>query len=221
MIFTYQELNDLAEKLVSNYAPMRFTKINLEKMLSDMFGFKVVYHVLSDDGSLMGLSTDSSFDFEVYDHNREQMVVIYPHTLFIDSSLVGVEHEGRRNFTIAHEAAHRILAMMDKKAESKVHCKYAEWIENYGGWEEWQADTFASCLLMPESRVRFIFRNVFDADHIPILSVHNIETKHRLRTMCSFFSTSKTAMLRRLQKLELVDVVSTANPMDIFKGVSE
>ena len=76
-----------------------------------------------------------------------------PRDIVIDSSLAADRCTGCRNFTIAHETAHQILADQfpndyGKAANCRGHIAYRE-RNGQPSWEEWQADTLAAELLMP------------------------------------------------------------------------
>ena len=76
-----------------------------------------------------------------------------PRTFVIDSALASDSCTGCRNFTIAHEAAHHILADLfpndyGKAVKCRGHIAYRE-RNGQPSWEEWQANTLAAELLMP------------------------------------------------------------------------
>ena len=76
-----------------------------------------------------------------------------PKDVVIDSALAADSCTGCRNFTIAHEAAHHILADQfpndyGKAVKCRGHIAYRE-RNGQPSWEEWQANTLAAELLMP------------------------------------------------------------------------
>ena len=76
-----------------------------------------------------------------------------PKDVVIDSALAADSCTGCRNFTIAHEAAHHILADLfpndyGKAVKCRGHIAYRE-RNGQPSWEEWQANTLAAELLMP------------------------------------------------------------------------
>jgi Zn-dependent peptidase ImmA (M78 family) len=136
-----------------------------------------------------------------------------------DTSLNRPGSEGRLCFTLAHEAGHWVM-----------HREYVDWARRGGGFIfcrsqdakkpiEWQADCFASCLLMPESLVRETFAGVCGSRP---LVIHNVESAYAgpicfdpcvanwpaiadcVKKAGSFFNVSKQAMIIRLQDLGLV-----------------
>jgi len=141
---------------------------------------------------------------------------VQSHKICADISLDRPEGEGRLCFTLAHEAGHWVL--------------HREFIDRSGGGEgylfcrsrdarkpiEWQADYFASCLLMPEAFVRDAFSRVFGPKP---LVLYNVESAYAgpicfdpcvanwpaiadcVRRAGNFFNVSKQAMIIRLQDL--------------------
>ena len=70
--------------------------------------------------------------------------VFMPRDILIDSALAADRCTGCRNFTIAHEAAHQILADLfpndyGKAVKCRGHIAYRE-RNGKASWEEWQAD---------------------------------------------------------------------------------
>ncbi len=79
--------------------------------------------------------------------------VFMPRDIVIDSALAADRCTGCRNFIIAHEAAHQILADLfpndyGKAVKCRGHIAYRE-RNGQPSWEEWQANTLAAELLMP------------------------------------------------------------------------
>lgn len=136
-----------------------------------------------------------------------------------DTSLDHPEAEARLCFTLAHEAGHWVL-----------HRKFIDLSPRGGGFifcrtrdakkpMEWQADSFASCLLMPESLAREAF--VRACGPRPLV-LHNVESAYAgpicfdpcvanwpaiadcVRRAGNFSNVSKQAMIIRLQDLGLV-----------------
>ncbi|HRC25963.1 MAG TPA: ImmA/IrrE family metallo-endopeptidase, partial [Alphaproteobacteria bacterium] len=80
-------------------------------------------------------------------------------------------HEGRFYFTFAHEVAHWVLhrhyverdtapTLFDSGKEKIILCRQQDKKEPV----EWQADTFASCLLMPAEKIFARFRQYMKSD---------------------------------------------------------
>lgn len=151
-----------------------------------------------------------------------------------DISLDRPEAEGRLCFTLAHEAGHWVM-----------HREFVDVANRGGGFifcrsrdakkpMEWQADSFASCLLMPELFVREAFTRVCGPRP---LVLHNVESSYAgpicfdpcvanwpaiadcVRRAGNLSNVSKQAMIIRLQDLGLVRN-ETDTPMVWRKSVA-
>lgn len=140
----------------------------------------------------------------------------------VDQSLVDNENEGRLCFTFAHEAGHWVLhrefivqPCRTGDDAAYIFCR----IKDAKKPVEWQADYFASCLLMPEKEVKRAFTKVFGADPLVLYNekscfagpicfdpcVQNWPLiAAAVREAGGFSNVSKQAMIIRLQDLGLV-----------------
>lgn len=137
-----------------------------------------------------------------------------------DTSLDLPGAEGRLCFTLAHEAGHWVLhrGLVDlspKGGGGFIFCRTRDAKRPM----EWQADRFASCLLMPESLVKEAFARACGPRP---LVLHNVESAYAgpicfdpcvanwpaiadcVRSSGNFSNVSKQAMIIRLQDLGLV-----------------
>lgn len=140
----------------------------------------------------------------------------------VDKSLLACPTEGRLCFTMAHEAGHWILhrkliehACRSDQQGGFIFCR----IKDAQKAIEWQADYFASCLLMPESAVRRAFGNIYGSE--PLI-IYNLKSSFcgplgfdpcvenwpmiaaHVKNAGGFSNVSKQAMIIRLQELNLV-----------------
>jgi len=136
----------------------------------------------------------------------------------IDESLVNQRCNGRLFFTCAHEAGHWVLhrnIVSEARRGAWIFCR----VRDANRPLEWQADYFASCLLMPESFVRPAFECVYGARPLvlyklksafcgPICFDPAVETWPQIAREVmhagGFSNVSKQAMIIRLQDLGLV-----------------
>ncbi len=157
-------------------------------------------------------------------------VYVESKAICINERLFETSSEGRLVFTIAHEVGHWIL-----------HRKYIEAQEKDGSRQiivskkgnskdtiEWQADYFASCLLMPEKEIRDSFVKVCAPEAIVVKNSMNDSNEGSgeepyvehwpfiAAAMCEaggFSNVSKHAMIIRLQDLGLL-INKTKKRMD-------
>ncbi|MGD2272826.1 MAG: ImmA/IrrE family metallo-endopeptidase [Desulfobacterales bacterium] len=155
---------------------------------------------------------------------RERMVCV-------NAKLLQSRHEGRLNFTWAHEAGHWVLhrqfIVLEKRSDSaggKILCRTRDIKKPM----EWQADYFAACLLMPDAFVHRAFQEVFGRWPLQVCNVTSkmngplyfdpcVKNWHciadSVREAGGFSNVSKQAMIIRLQDLGWV-VNETNIPMD-------
>ena len=140
----------------------------------------------------------------------------------VDKSLLDGPSEGRLCFTCAHETGHWILhrklihhACRSDHQNGFIFCR----IKDARKAIEWQADYFASCLLMPETAVRKAFRKIYGSEPLIIYSLKSsfcgplcfdpcVENwpliAANVKRTGGFSNVSKQAMIIRLQELNLV-----------------
>lgn len=143
--------------------------------------------------------------------------------VFINMRLLDDKSEGRLIFTCAHEAGHWVLhrRFVDKATRggsqnSEIICRTKDAREPI----EWQADYFASCLLMPEDNVKDAFSAVCDKEALVLNNIKSsfggtavcidpcVQNWHLIADMTreagGFMNVSKLAMIIRMQELGLV-----------------
>ena len=110
--------------------------------------------------------------------------------------------------TQTHEASHHILEWLfpgeySDGGQKLRYCKEAE-MPLITDWEEWQVDTLASVILMPEELVKqvlFVFR--YD-ERTPIINrIHAKKDYERFSMIADFLGISKQALSIRLAKIIL------------------
>ena len=140
----------------------------------------------------------------------------------VDRSLAENQNEGRLCFTFAHEAGHWVLhrTLVDQACRTDggrafIFCRIKEAKRPI----EWQADYFASCMLLPEEAVRDAFCKCFGSRPLILYNVKSafsgpvcfdpcVETWPKIagvvREAGGFTNVSKQSMIIRLQDLGLV-----------------
>lgn len=136
-----------------------------------------------------------------------------------DASLVESKSKGRLFFTLAHEAGHWMLHRTHISRSAAGEAAHFCRVQDAKKPVEWQADYFASCLLMPEKFVCGAFQQAFGCER---LSLHNVQAAY-CGPLCfdpcigtwpriaatvmeagGFTNVSKQAMIIRLQDIGLV-----------------
>lgn len=140
----------------------------------------------------------------------------------VDESLLNHASEGRLFFTFAHEIGHWILhrgfikhACRSNSPADFIFCR----LQDAKKPIEWQADYFASCLLMPEAQVCEAFYKIFGTRPLVLYNLNSsfcgpicfdpcVENwpviAAKVKQAGGFTNVSKQAMIIRLQELGLV-----------------
>ena len=147
---------------------------------------------------------------------------VHKKMICINENLVHYGIEGRLAFTCAHEIGHWVLHRKfilpndNGSPEKEIYiCR----TENAKLAVEWQADYFASCLLMPEEYVKNAFHQSFGQDPLVLYHVNGNFNGPLCFDLCianwplialevigfgNFSNVSKQAMIIRLQELGLI-----------------
>ena len=164
---------------------------------------------------------------------REVLGAVYVEakTICINERLFESSSEGRLVFTIAHEVGHWVLHRQYATEQSTAGAKKPSIVCKPGNAKEpieWQADYFASCLLMPEKEIREAFEKVCAPEPLIVKSSMSDpgggsgeepyleQWPFIAAAMCEaggFPNVSKHAMIIRLQDLGLL-VNKTKKKMD-------
>ncbi len=188
--------------------------IPVEDIIERYLGLKLIYHDL-----------DKMFG------TRDVLGATYVKlkTICVNERLFEYGSEGRLVFTIAHEIGHWVLHRQHINVQGKDgSMQVIVSKKNSKDTIEWQADYFASCLLMPEKETREAFEKVCAPD--PLIIKNSINDANGgsgeepfleqwpfiAAAMCEaggFSNVSKHAMIIRLQDLGLL-VNKTKKRMD-------
>ena len=146
-------------------------------------------------------------------------VYVKDKSIWVDRSLADDRNEGRLCFTFAHEVGHWVLhrKIIEQACRTgdngvTIFCRLADAKQP----AEWQADYFASCLLMPEKEVKLAFSEVFGLEPLVLYNEKSCFAGPLCFDPCAqnwpfiadavkmaggFANVSKQAMIIRLQDL--------------------
>lgn len=148
----------------------------------------------------------------------------------INEGLLNTGAEGRYFFTCAHEIGHWILhrqLVREPRCRSMPDMRILCRTKDAKSSIEWQADYFASCLLMPNQLLERTFRSLFGDRPLELINVESAcsgpicfdpcvenwpQIADAVRRTGGFSNVSKQAMIIRLQDLGLV-VNATNRPL--------
>lgn len=224
------DIEVIAEKIIKAYRELpevknkKIYRIEPELLLTKLLGLKIEYQHLSLDGSILGMTSFQEIGVEVFDEADTDTF------FFLDGKTVLVEKDlqqdsgqrGRFNFTTMHEGSHQIFKMIYpndygvRNAEPVHFYKVnSERNKPISDWEEWQANTLASAILLPKDLVlQGMF--LFDlGEKIKCLNkVHYPVVYDKFSALADFLGCSKTALAIRMKKLGLLEQEYLDNPHD-------
>ncbi len=226
MILSYRDINTIANKIIKKYEEKKgrsVDRVDIIDLLHTLYGVDVEYYKLSRNNSILGMASPTDTLVDVWRDDSPVTVEIGSDLVLVDSSLLEPKLIGRRNFTAAHEGAHQILFRMEPNPASprlRLTTNVSR-MRTEEDWEEWQANTLASCLLMPELQVKRMFWMLFSETYINIIQPGNKNHYLPFVAMAAFFGVSKEALAIRLRQLKLIGVYKQENALDIYQEVSQ
>lgn len=176
-IISKDEMDRLGEALVADFCPEALEqpmRLDIDRFIRDYLGMSMDYKHLSNNGVYLGMTVFCDSDMvPVYDAVKKEadFISVEAGTVLIEKSLTSKLDLPRYRYTAAHEAGHGFLhsvyftqnagsaAARAQNGEAVIRCRIEslnlprqkEWTDN--DWMEWQADRFASALLMPRHAV--------------------------------------------------------------------
>lgn len=212
------DLETLGERVFSDYKSTseiqssHIQRVDPEVLAQKLCGLKIEYCHLSRSGAVLGLTSTSVVGVRVMDAQKNPYVYhLDGQTILIEKNLKdNGEQRGRYHFTLAHETAHQILDRLYPEhggCAARVHYSKESSRPVYPimDWNEWQANTLASSLLMP-AEVVFNALCQFDlARGIKTLNKAFFpEVYVRFCQMAQFLGVSKQALALRLKRLGIL-----------------
>ncbi len=229
------DIEAIAEKYIQAYMRIpevrdtHIYKIDPELFLEKVLKLDIRYLHLSNDGSMLGLTTFEQIEVAVITGTDvEEHILLDGNTVLIESDLKS-NHKlrGRMNFTLMHEGSHQIFKKLFpddygavSNRESAVHyhkashghCKQIE------DWEEWQANTLASAILLPPN---LIYQGMYLfglGEKIECLNkIYKPKEYERFSALADFLGCSKKALAIRMKQLGLIKNEYLDNPFGMIK----
>lgn len=200
--------------------------VDIKKIFKALCGWHFRRGYLSRDGTVLGMAVFQEGTAILTDGDRRACipVPIKAGTILVDNGIIVSEREAIYRFTICHEIGHALL-------HERIFCKpenmrlYAEQSREYGAslidsrttmaktkrralhtirdWVEWQANFFASAILMPRSLIRKAVCSDFVTDiNKKEESLLSFDAQIEAVSLC--FKVSPSAALYRLQYLRRI-----------------
>lgn len=213
--FTNMEIEELAEGMIRQYlgqqkeVPMR---VDIEGFLTGFLKLPLRFRSFAeDDFSKIGFISDGITPLRVIEGHQPIQEVFPKGTVVLEKCLQSQKEEGRRRFTIAHEAGHYI---MDRTVTlASFHREYdrertysPQELKELLSFRESRVDRLAAALLMPRFMVQEVLKRFDVSSLIPIYGSHllRLEDKLLVQKMAGAMGVSYTAFLIRLKELGLL-----------------
>ena len=239
-ILSRKDIEEIAQRIVTAYYALPEVKgcmnkrVDPEVLATQVLGLNLDYEHLSLDGETLGLTTFGEMGVEVFDVEGQ------PFWYMLDGKTILVERDlkdditkvGRCNFSIAHECSHQALKMLFPReygvTPSKVPAVHfykanSEIRKPIKDWEEWQANTLAAAVLMPQEAIDYGMYVFGLGEKISMLNrVYNRKIYDQFCCLADYLGTSKKALAIRLKSLGKLDRDYLDNPydlVDIYGGI--
>ena len=204
-ILSRTQIDDEAKKFLIKYRPNALkeaTKLDLENLIENDLGLNIDYQNLDENHQILGATVFKDGYMNVYNNGEKELKKFNKNTMVFDIKLSeDYKQEGRFLFTLAHEIGHWILHrkhfFIDEQQQSIFHLLEDENRDNFiicvkrnesamlyvrkktpEEWIEWQADNFASSLLMPKD----IFKTTYEH-----LKEENMNKEQILKELSNIF----------------------------------
>ena len=192
--------------------------------------FQIQYHHLSEDGLTYGMTSTGELGVSLCD--MDELFILDGKTVLIEKNMLkNPKMAGRCNFTKCHEASHHIFKMLypnDYGSENdgtptKVYFSRERMYSPHQprDWEEWQADTLASYILMPEDLIR---QGMFWLDMGEQINILNKKFSpymyEKFCMLADMLGASRSALAYRMEKLGLIKENHLSNPYIVFDRIN-
>lgn len=213
--FTDNEIEELAEGLIRQFLGQRRTIpqwVDIEGFLTGFLKLPLKYRSFAeDDRSKIGFISDGITPLRVMEGQRHIREIFPKGTVVLEKYLLNRGEEGRKRFTVAHEAGHyimdRTVTMASFRREYGQERAYSpsEYRELLS-FREARVDRLAAALLMPGFIVQAALENFGVSGLIPIYgsNILRLEDKLLVQKMAASMGVSYTAFLIRLKELHLL-----------------
>ena len=217
---SYQELDALGEGLSRDYTKKtrRWNSMcfDIEGFIKDYMGLKIIYESFAEaDKSKIGFSANGVDPLLVF-RNGEPTPIVFPKdTIVIDRFLLRSEESSRRRFTLAHEAAHKILekhipaqTVACFRSDYDHDASYSvEDLHRIFSVNETLANRLGAAVLMPSFLVEKTLKKYNGGKPLTVYDggVFAEEDKMNAQKMADSLGVSFSAFINRLRELRLLN----------------
>jgi Zn-dependent peptidase ImmA (M78 family) len=227
-LFHSGDFDKIAELVLREQAPYMLEKaqpLEIEALADESYSLTIIDRCLSAHGSVLGMINFDDINVEVMSLEKKLIQErLMAGTIVVDASLMPEENHHRRRFTIAHEVSHWIIHRQMYYADGNkfnlrqsrpyIACRKANtnrdnrrefWSES--DWLEWQADRFASSMLMPACVFYPVALAVMHRHHAGSYIIEGCgskETAGVITELTEIFDVSRTAVRIRLKQADML-----------------
>ena len=179
--------------------------------LANELGLAIVYRNLSENGTILGLTSPNEGCITILDNMMEESIFFLDgQTILIEGRLRNhIKNRGKLNFTIAHEIAHQVIYRLFPEYyayQYRMVCDYRSPQARVKDWHEWQADTLGAAILLPEDAVRDAMFFFGLGEKMTVLSQKYSPNKFdSFCMMADFLGSSRSALSYRMEQLGLLE----------------
>ena len=177
------KIEAIAEEMLGKFDPDVFTdphEIDIDAFAQNFLGAHQSYEYLSNCGLYLGMTVFNDTDrVVIYDSERKcaDYISVKANTIIIDRSLLEDGQKGRYRFTMGHECGHLALGHAVYFCNAGIGGPAVRCRDGYGtrsgdfrgwsdeDWMEWQADNFASCILIPARSVETLAGQIEEGEY--------------------------------------------------------
>ena len=214
------ELEEISEGLITAYANKFSNRviqsIDIEHFITEFLMLRIEYASFAeDDAGRIGFLADGATPLLIHQDGKIIPFVFPKDTIVLDKFLLAEKEQGRRRFTMAHEASHHILSKMyAMPSEGRFHAEYdsersysKEELAQMFASVEWQADTMGASLLMPRRIIENALAKYNQSNPIKVYGDNTITSKDKavIRRMAAYIGVSYTALVIRLRDMGLFE----------------
>lgn len=231
-------IEHIAERILKVYYQLpehqgqKVIKVDPELVIRKVLGLEIEYAHLSLDGQILGMTSFSDVDVEVFDQaDKSVFVNLDGKKILVERDLKNdISQLGRCNFTTMHEGSHQVFKILfpkeygvaDEKQELLFYTIHSERNLFDRNWVEWQANTLASAILLPPDLIKRAMYMLGIGDKIGVLNkVYHHEVYEKFRMLASFLGVSKQALAIRMKQLGLIDKEYLNDPYSLINVVKE
>lgn len=235
-ILKKENIETEAENILRVYSPECLNQpkaIDIERLIEDM-GIVLSYARMSKNSETLGAFVFNKGKIQIYEEEKTKYRIYDEKTIIIDT-IIAEKNDPRLNFTYGHELGHYVtqfdalhinsnqisLFDSDLEKENAVICKrdtvvYSNLfnerkkLETKEDWQEWQANYFSTCILIPKCTLRMALKpyidryDVMDQDKLlNKLSFNELELL--IDKLASIYNVSSEMMINRLKSLNYLN----------------